>query len=69
MKVNFQPLVFIKESVSDAYTSGQLQIIWRKDNPIILNDQLKLPDMEIDDVRAVYCNGVYVYGEIFCDKW
>lgn len=46
----------------DAYTTDQLEITWRKSNPIDMNVDLKLPDMNISDVEAQHCDGTYENG-------
>lgn len=40
----------------------QLNISWRDLQPITMNNQLKLPDMQITAVEASYCDGTYLYG-------
>lgn len=61
-KINkfFQSHIFLK----DAYTMEQLNISWRSLQPITMNEQLRLPDMQITAVVASYCDGTYIHGKL-----
>ncbi len=48
---------------SDAYTETQLNISWREIDPIIMNADLKLPDMHIVSYHAQVCDGTYAVGK------
>lgn len=54
----------LRDEVSDAYTMEQLNISWRPLQPITMNAQLRLPDMQITDVVASYCDGTYIHGKL-----
>uniref|UniRef100_A0A915K5U8 Uncharacterized protein n=1 Tax=Romanomermis culicivorax TaxID=13658 RepID=A0A915K5U8_ROMCU len=52
--------------LSYAYDETQVKIKWLDNSPIVRNDIIKLPDMELASITTGECNGEYAIGKWSC---
>ncbi|XP_064471717.1 glycine receptor subunit alpha-3-like isoform X2 [Ornithodoros turicata] len=56
------------ELASFSKTTDELQLFWSPESPIILYDNMKLPQFEIEKVNTSLCNETFHIGEYSCLK-
>uniref|UniRef100_A0A0K0EX80 Ligand-gated ion channel 50 n=1 Tax=Strongyloides venezuelensis TaxID=75913 RepID=A0A0K0EX80_STRVS len=48
--------------LSYAYITKLMNVTWFKDDPILYNDEIGLPEFDIIEINNSYCNGTYKYA-------
>lgn len=48
--------------IADAYIAKIVNVTWFRNSPMMYNPEIDLPEFEIDNMGAEYCDGTYRYA-------